>query len=278
MSSKLYNNTKEIIDNKTGEVTTTINSFLQKAKTKDEFVKLFVENIYFLNENLSNSALRVILAIIKNLNYQNAFNYTSDFINYFESKKILGKSSVYRALKELEEKQIIYKILDEEKENLEIVGSNVYIVNPNIIGKGSFHDLTKLRQTIVRTFDFNKLEFTQEYNIETEYEGLEDFKNNPEKYTIDSIRQTKKVRRIENEIVVVKKDNSNDDNIINAEELNETYQNNNQISMVETVPNETNKEEKSKSMSDKELEYAIIIAQNEAKKLDIELLKLKNGN
>ncbi|CZE47913.1 TolC family protein [Campylobacter geochelonis] len=36
-------------------------------------------------------------------------------------------------------------------------------------------------------------------------------------------------------------------------------------------------EEKLKSMSDKELEYAIIIAQNEAKKLDIEILKLKSG-
>lgn len=75
---------------------------------------------------------------------------------------------------------------------------------------------------------------------------------------------------------------SEQDNIFDVEIDEE--KSNKQNLVTKSMSNETNKEEKSKSMSDKELEYAITIAQNEAKKLeveakklDIELLKLKNG-
>ncbi|HEP3232677.1 TPA: hypothetical protein VCM61_001781, partial [Campylobacter upsaliensis] len=98
----LYSKVEEKVDNITGEVTTIVSSFLQKEKTKDDFIKLFVENINYLTDNLSNSALRVVLMMFKNLNYQNIFHYNSDFVSYFTNKKILGKSSVYRAIKELE--------------------------------------------------------------------------------------------------------------------------------------------------------------------------------
>ncbi|EAH7598130.1 hypothetical protein EOE16_08940, partial [Campylobacter upsaliensis] len=102
----MYNKVQERVDSITGEVTTVISSFLQKEKTKDDFIKLFVENITYLTDNLSNPALRVILMMIKNLNYQNIFHYNSDFVSYFTNKKILGKSSVYRAIKELEDKNV----------------------------------------------------------------------------------------------------------------------------------------------------------------------------
>lgn len=86
-------------------------------------------NTCFLNENLSNSALRVFLVIIKNLNQNNIFYHTSELVNYFELKEILSKSSVYRGLKELEEKHIICKISDEEKEKLGIYANNAYKIN-----------------------------------------------------------------------------------------------------------------------------------------------------
>lgn len=49
-------------------------------------------------------------------------------------------------------------------------------MNPQIIGKGSFKDLKKLRQTVVKTFDFDNLEFKQEISVESEYEGFEQVK------------------------------------------------------------------------------------------------------
>ena len=99
-SARLYNRTQEIVDSQTGEVKTIVTSFLQKEQSKDAFIKVFVENLDFLVENLSNNARTVFLVMIKNVNYKNIFKYDSDFVKYFEERKILAKSSVYRALKE----------------------------------------------------------------------------------------------------------------------------------------------------------------------------------
>jgi len=64
-SARLYNRTQEIVDSQTGEVKTIVTSFLQKEQTKDAFIKVFVENLDFLVENLSNNARTVFLVMIK---------------------------------------------------------------------------------------------------------------------------------------------------------------------------------------------------------------------
>ncbi|EAK3353717.1 hypothetical protein DB831_08635 [Campylobacter upsaliensis] len=202
----MYNKVQERVDSITGEVTTVISSFLQKEKTKDDFIKLFVENITYLTDNLSNPALRVILMMIKNLNYQNIFHYNSDFVSYFTNKKILGKSSVYRAIKELEDKNVIFKITKEQQEEYDIISPNSYIMNPQIIGKGSFKDLKKLKQTTIKEFDFKKLEMVQKVEVESEYEGLDEVKENPENYYIEDIKQIAYPNTIENQIIISKKE------------------------------------------------------------------------
>ncbi|ELZ7567488.1 hypothetical protein U0P67_000942 [Campylobacter upsaliensis] len=204
--TRLYSKVEEKVDNITGEVTTIVSSFLQKEKTKDDFIKLFVENINYLTDNLSNSALRVVLMMFKNLNYQNIFHYNSDFVSYFTNKKILGKSSVYRAIKELEDKNVIFKITKEQQEEYDIISSNSYIMNPQIIGKGSFKDLKKLRQTTIKEFDFEKLEMIQKVEVESEYEGLDEVKENPENYYIEDIKQIAYPNTIENQIIISKKE------------------------------------------------------------------------
>ncbi|MCR6587176.1 hypothetical protein [Campylobacter insulaenigrae] len=208
--TRLYSKVEEKVDNITEEVTTIVSSFLQKEKTKDDFIKLFVENINYLADNLSNSALRVVLMMFKNLNYQNIFHYNSDFVSYFTNKKILGKSSVYRAIKELEDKNVIFKITKEQQEEYDIISPNSYIMNPQIIGKGSFKDLKKLRQTTIKEFDFEKLEMIQKVEVESEYEGLEEVKENPENYHIEDIKQISSPNAIENQIIISKREAESD--------------------------------------------------------------------
>ncbi|HDZ5106159.1 TPA: hypothetical protein RTH20_001650, partial [Campylobacter jejuni] len=118
---------------------------------------------------------------------------------YFTSKKILGKSSVYRAIKELEDKNVIFKITKEQQEEYDIISPNSYIMNPQIIGKSSFKDLKKLRQTTIKEFDFEKLEMTQKVEVEIEYEGLDKVKKNPENYYIEDIKQISSPNTIENQ-------------------------------------------------------------------------------
>lgn len=204
--TRLYSKVEEKVDNITGEVTTIVSSFLQKEKTKDDFIKLFVKNINYLTDNLSNSALRVVLMMFRNLNYQNIFHYNSDFVSYFTNKKILGKSSVYRAIKELEEKNVIFKITKEQQEEYDIISPNSYIINPQIIGKNSFKDLKKLRQTTVKEFDFEKLEMIQKVEVESECEGLDEVKENLENYYIEDIKQISSPNAIENRIIISKRE------------------------------------------------------------------------
>lgn len=212
--TRLYSRVEEKVDNITGEVTTIVSSFLQKEKTKDDFIKLFVENINYLTDNLSSSALRVVLMMFRNLNYQNIFHYNSDFVSYFTNKKILGKSSVYRAIKELEDKNVIFKITKEQQEKYDIISSNSYIMNPQIIGKGSFKDLKKLRQTTIKEFDFEKLEMIQKVEVESEYEGLEEVKENIENYYIEDIKQISSPNTIENQIIISKKAEADNQTLI----------------------------------------------------------------
>ncbi|EAK0623103.1 TPA: hypothetical protein RTJ33_001716 [Campylobacter jejuni] len=226
--TRLYSKVEEKVDNITGEVTTIVSSFLQKEKTKDDFIKLFVENINYLTDNLSNSALRVVLMMFKNLNYQNIFHYNSDFVSYFTNKKILGKSSVYRAIKELEDKNVIFKITKEQQEEYDIISPNSYIMNPQIIGKGSFKDLKKLRQTTIKEFDFEKLEMIQKVEVESEYEGLDEVKENPENYYIEDIKQIAYPNTIENQIIISKKEAEADNQTLIANDTQPTLFDENQ--------------------------------------------------
>ncbi|CUU90215.1 Uncharacterised protein [Campylobacter hyointestinalis subsp. hyointestinalis] len=212
-SQKLYNKVEEKIDNITGEITTTVNSFLQKVNTKDDFIKLFTENISFLVSDLSGSALKVLLLIMRNINYQNIFQYNSEFVNYFESKKILGKSSVYNAMNELQKKNVILKITKEQREEFGVLGAKSFIINPNIIGKGSFRDLKELRQTVTRTFNFDKLEIKQETQIEAKYKGIDEVLNNPENYNIIEASQIhNKDRNLIHNMIVVEEKQEKDNN------------------------------------------------------------------
>ncbi|WP_181563010.1 hypothetical protein [Campylobacter hyointestinalis] len=223
-SQKLYNKAEEKIDNITGEITT-VNSFLQKVNTKDDFIKLFTENISFLVSDLSGSALKVLLLIIRNINYQNIFQYNSEFVNYFESKKILGKSSVYNAMNELEKKNVILKITKEQREEFGVLGAKSFIINPNIIGKGSFIDLKELRQTVTRTFNFDKLEIKQETQIEAKYKGMDEILNNPENYNIIEASQIhNKDRNLIHNMIVVEEKQEKANNQLSLFDENEQEQ------------------------------------------------------
>ena len=205
-SARLYNRTQEIVDSQTGEVKTIVTSFLQKEQSKDAFIKVFVENLDFLVENLSNNARTVFLVMIKNVNYKNIFKYDSDFVKYFEERKILAKSSVYRALKELEDKQAIFKISENDKDKFDIIGKNSFMLNPQIVGKGSIKDLKQLRQTTVKTFNFETLEMTKEILTDAAYDGFDKVLAAPDDFQIDSVKQIQHSANMsETDIVISKK-------------------------------------------------------------------------
>ena len=235
-SARLYNRTQEIVDSQTGEVKTIVTSFLQKEQTKDAFIKVFVENLDFLVENLSNNARTVFLVMIKNVNYKNIFKYDSDFVKYFEERKILAKSSVYRALKELEDKQAIFKISENDKDKFDIIGKNSFMLNPQIVGKGSIKDLKQLRQTTVKTFNFETLEMTKEILTDAAYEGFDKVLAAPDSFQVDSVKQIQhSANKSETEIVISKK-HEDEDEIVEVAAQTDSLQQSTQSAQENTTP------------------------------------------
>ncbi|QKG30278.1 hypothetical protein [Campylobacter sp. RM16187] len=205
----LYDHTKEIVDQNTGEVSRTIHSFTKETTTKDEFVKLYLENINYL-QILSNSELKILLYAIKRIDYTNSFSFSSNFIGYFLENKILSRSAVYKSFKALVEKQVFLEATDELKKEFELYGDDIYFIHPDIASKGSFLQLKELKRTIVQTFDFTNLTMKQELITENKYDELDDVRDNSKDYEIKSISYDKKDREEKTEFIVGKKEDHSD--------------------------------------------------------------------
>lgn len=179
---------KQYINHLTGEVLSS-ESYSIQVKTQDEFVKLFVENIDYLGKKLDGFEFKTLFFILKKIDYQNALVIDSTFKKNlsicFDNK---SSSVISRAIKGLVEKKILLKIDTMElKQKFQSFVGDSYYVNPNIIGKGSFRDIKKLRQTIVTDFDFENNKVTKSSSIDTTYKDGEDLLDNAEKYKVDNI-------------------------------------------------------------------------------------------
>lgn len=206
---RLYDHVKEIIDPNTGEVKKTIHSFTKEANTKDEFVKLYLENIDFL-QNLTNSELKILLYAIKRIDYTNSFIFSSNFIGYFTGNGILSRAAVYKSFKTLVKKQVFLEATSELKKEFELFGNDIYFIHPDIAGKGSFLQLRELKRTIVQTFDFANLIMKQEVVTQNEYDEFDNLKNNSKDYELKSIKCDKTGNEEKTEFLVSKKENDSD--------------------------------------------------------------------
>ena len=265
-TAKIYEQTSETYDPITGEMTRDNYSFVKAVKTKDDFVKLFISNLDFL-QSLTNAENKVLFYAMKNLNYVNAFFFTNVFLKYFVDNGILSRASVYNSIKSLVEKNILIKATEELKKEFGLYGNDIYFVNPNIIGKGSFGDLKELRKTIIKTFDFENLKMKQETITEAKYTGLSEVVENLNNHEVKQItRQVSPDEKNTSTEILVGEKNCND--VIDIE-----------ASATENKNSSLEQEEKNLK-----LKLKIIEAENESKRLEnarldkeIELMKLKKS-
>lgn len=291
----VYTKENNLFDNQTGEVITQENTFIKKELKRDQFIKLFLENVIFW-VNLDNKEKNLLFLCINFMNWVNVIKIDSTFKKNAMLTCEVSRSSVTRAIDGLIEKNVLKKLTKDEYQSLgeSIKGalfSNIftgedYLINPQIVGKGSFRDIRKIRQTIVQDFDFDTMEMTKQVTQEAKYDGFDDIKDNTDKHEIKEITQniSENGKIITNEIVIGKKDeftDDNDDEIINVEPTENKSTINKQKQL------ELNFEQGSKRQMDytgdhitekglKELDLAILEAENEKLKLELELLKIKS--
>jgi hypothetical protein len=191
----IYNYTKETTDFTTGEIISRDELKISKEDKKENFIKVYIDNLYFMATNLNNSEKTVLFFIIANMNYKNVITISTELRKLIEIKAQISRTTIFTAITGLREKEVLLTPNSDEARE-----ENSFVLNPNVIGKGSIKDLKKLRQTVVTDFDFDKLEATQEVIRQVEYEGLEDVKNG--KDNIKSIDKTYDEEKNERKISV----------------------------------------------------------------------------
>ena len=90
----------ETKDFKTGEVISQEQTIYKKVPIRDDFIMVVLENLAPLVGGLSNPALKTFLFLLKSVNFQNIFHYSTDFVNSLVDNKILSRNQVYRAISE----------------------------------------------------------------------------------------------------------------------------------------------------------------------------------
>lgn len=186
---------------------------------RDEFIQFFVENINFINTELSNIERQILFATITRMNYGNVVTIYSGLRKEFMALTKLSKASISRAIQGLIEKKVLLPLNTPElQEKYMVFNQDSFLVNPNVVGKGSFRELKRLRQMVITDFDFEKLEVKQEVIKETYYCDVEELVNKNE-YKIDSIVKSNNNNTSQTEIRMIK---HNDDldctNIIDVDE------------------------------------------------------------
>ena len=258
----------ETKDFKTGEVISQEQTIYKKVPIRDDFIMVVLENLAPLVGGLSNPALKTFLFLLKSVNFQNIFHYSTDFVNSLVDNKILSRNQVYRAISELIDKQVLLptnmEIINElGLDRITSLGKKKYLVNPALIGKVGFNELRKLKQTVEKYFDFSEGIFKLSYKTESSAEGeIEKIKNKPHKVlekkeTIESSSDGKNTI-IKQEVLI---DEKSQDKVIDA--------------VADTQEPQALPAPQPQTKSDKEIDLEILREQNRAKELEIELKKLE---
>lgn len=186
----IYSQTHQNIDSNTGEVISQEQFNVVKIKSREDFLKLYTDNLEFLYR-LRDKETRALLYIFKHLAYSNTICISSAFKKSMEVNLDVSQPTVSRAINGLIDKKILRRIdTDELRKSYEIFGNDMFFVDPNIVGKGSFRDLEKLRQTITQEFDLKQMEYTTRVNTEMTYTDYNDVIKRINKHEVVGVEET----------------------------------------------------------------------------------------
>ena len=258
----VYSLEQQRVNHETGEILEDNKIRVAKETKKENFIKLYVENLYFMSTELTSHEKTVMFFLLMSMGYKNVVTISSDLRKAIIETSKLSRMTIHRAIKGLKEKDLLMtptesiKELFKQDNDLSVFMSftkNTYIINPNIIGKGKLEDLKKMRQVVTTEYDFEKLEATKEIIKEVEYKGLETVKNGNTEIVDIKKNENEKLHQKTLDITLKDKKSNNDYEIVT---LNEK------------------KNDNDLSDEDKILELQLQNARNRAKELEIEEKKL----
>jgi len=151
--------TKKIKDDKV--IDTSITTITNKQQSEPPFIKLYLQDISRLN-GLSNGESNVLYEFVKLIDYENRIQL-SKYI-----KEDIANNKLNCSIKLIE--KTLYQCIN--KGIFMKLGSNTFLANPNIFGKGEWKNILK----VVMTISYDKTGKMQIIN--KTYENLENDFNN----------------------------------------------------------------------------------------------------
>lgn len=213
----LYKREQETTDFHTGEVVSSQKNTLIREKQRERFIKVFIDNLIYVIDDLDKIEKNVLWQILQEMNYYNIVRIDSSFRKSIQVGSNISQGTSSKVINSLISKKVLLKVSEEKCAEYKIMHftGKEYLVNPQLVGQGSFKELSKMRRTITTSFDFDKLEATKEVLTETTYGGLEEFANNIDDYELKAVEhiESKDKKHLETNIVVGDKNNE----IIEAE-------------------------------------------------------------
>lgn len=268
-------------DDKTGEVLKDTTVVITKAKKRDNFIKIFVDNIDFLGAGLNNAERQVLVGFLAKVDYQNVVYVHSELRKEICIKYNISPSTISNGIKGLVQKGVLLELTDALKEKMDIHMNNGYLINPDIAGKGSFNELQKLRQEVYIDYDFEKLEIKKSYTAKSQYEGFDEITENMDKHEVKQIKQSNSPDGVtqKTEILIGEKEHVDAEVIAN----DKLIENVNKENIQQSEPNDKEKELlKLKIMQLENEKMQALLAQKDAEIARLEAEKklrvIKNSN
>ena len=263
-SSTLINTERIAVDYQTGEVVYKEALKVTKEKNKEKFIKIFIDNLDYIIEALKPIEKSIFFVLMHQMNYHNVVILNSTTRKTTQKALNLSQSAVSKGINALIDKKVLIKIEETKAKefNVPYFTDKEYLVNPQLIGSGSFKDLSRIRHIVTTTYDFNKLETTKEIEASYVYSEFDEVSKELENH---------EVKQITKQISPDKKNTSTE--ILLGEK------NSNDVIDIETSAAIANSEKSDLEQKNENLEIELRIkeAENESKRLDIEYKSLENA-
>lgn len=205
----VYSKTTQVLDGQTGEAVETVGTKVYKIQSRVEFLQLYTENLNILYR-LEGQDAKVLLFIFQNMTFMNTVALNSTLRKNIALGLGISQPTVGRALSRLIDKDILKPITSQElRDEYKAYTDDIYFINPNIVGKGPFKELEKLRWTMTKEYDLTKMEGKTTVNIEHAYGDYDEVSKNLDKHKVIDV-ETNQIdnNTRETNIIIANKENN----------------------------------------------------------------------
>lgn len=240
-----------LLNHTTGEVFEKNEEIRLKAKTREEFFLVFVNNFRYLTD-VPKMSLKVLASILTHY-----VTWNNEILLNVTSRKDLAEKSGTTVA-------VVYKSISNLIENGIFVKQNSRLfLNPYIFSRGTWNDIQKMRQEIVFDYDFEKLEAKTSLNVTS----LDKSVSHLGKVEVVEYNNYKEGNVEHIDVVIDKKEDIDKENVIDVDfEKKEEKETNNKPTALLNSHNNFN---------EKEIELEILKENNRATELRIKELELQ---